>query len=220
MVRGKEVTYDKHIDQLIRQRSPGLIWYPKVGIGFHPSVQEVPYDKKYFEKYCEYEKTPRGRELTQARVSLVNKYIGESGWMVDFGCGNGSFVRARGDNTLGFDINPETVTHLKSIKKYCPFYHLPVPNASFWDSLEHCRYPSDVLKHVTEFAFVSIPIARDGEHAAEYRHLRPGEHYWHFTNEGFRLFAESCGFECLEQNQMESDLGREFISSYVLRRKS
>ena len=51
------------------------------------------------------------------------------------------------------------------------------------------------------------------------KHFKPNEHVWYFTDWGLRLWFEEQGFDCLETNYDETNIGREGINSYVFRRK-
>jgi hypothetical protein len=190
-----------------------LRWLPEIGIGYYP-VKSTPYNAEYFERYMQMKNTPIGVALNQARVDLVNRYV--SGSVLDIGIGNGAFVES-GDNIRGYDINPVAVKWLVDRRKYLhPFRGADA--LTFWDSLEHIHNPQLMLQGAKEFVFVSMPIYKDLSHLMSSKHRRYDEHCWYFTEKGCILFMSAFGFECLEINNMESDIGREDIGTFVFKR--
>ena len=198
-------------DDLIKDR---LIWLQELGIGYYP-VKETPYDDAYFKKYQEMANTNIGMALNEARVNLVNKYTKDE--VIDVGIGCGTFIDAR-DNTNGYDINPAGVKWLEANNKYKNPY-LGCDHATFWDSLEHIESPDVILNAIREYVFVSIPIFISNAHVLLSKHYRKDEHYWYFTDSGFKYFMDINGFDLIESNKMESLLGRECIGTYVFRKR-
>lgn len=197
-----------------------LLWYD-AGFGFCPADTPVPYDLTYFENYVSRSSTEFGKKLTEARIELVRKYIGD-GPLVDIGIGSGHFLLERGASiTSGYDVNPVAIRMLleKNIW-HDPFFKSP-ENASCWDSLEHMLRPDRFLDTIDKILFVSIPIFKGRDHAAGSKHFKPGEHFWYFTQAGFISWMKTAfafTFELIEKNRMESDLGREDIETFVFRR--
>jgi hypothetical protein len=190
-----------------------LNWLPELGIGYYP-VTASPYDADYFAKYQQMAKTEIGLKLNQARIDLVNKYT--SADVLDIGIGSGAFVLAR-ENTFGYDINDHAVEWLVEHGKFRhPFRE--ANSLTFWDSLEHIHNPKAVLQAAKEFAFVSCPIYKNCDHVLASKHFRKDEHCWYWTVDGLKTFMGAFGFELIEMNQIESDLGREDIGSFVFKR--
>lgn len=190
-----------------------LQWLPEVGIGYFP-VREMPYDAAYFDKYVRMADTEIGRKLTEARVALVNKYT--DGQVLDIGIGSGAFVQAR-PNTYGYDINPVAVEWLADNR----LYRHPFRGAdalAFWDSLEHIPDPTLMLQGARQYVFVSCPIYDDVMHILRSKHYRPDEHCWYWTIHGLFAFMSAFGFEPVEMNRMETELGREDIGTFVFKR--
>jgi SAM-dependent methyltransferase len=191
-----------------------LNWLPEIGIGYYP-VKDAPYNEDYFAKYQVMAETEIGIALNQARLDLVNKYTKLD--VLDIGIGSGAFVQAR-ENSYGFDINPYAVDWL--IER--GLYRHPFRGANsltFWDSLEHIHDPRMHLQNAKEYVFVSCPIYRDAEHIKASKHFRKDEHCWYWTHDGLLIFMFAFGFELIEHNTMESDLGREDIGTFVFKRK-
>jgi len=190
-----------------------LQWLPELGIGYYP-VTSMPYDADYFNKYQLMADTEIGLKLNQARIDLVNKYTKLD--VLDIGIGSGSFVLGR-ENTYGYDINPFATEWL--IKR--SLYRHPFKGANsltFWDSLEHIQDPRLHLSGVKEYAFISAPIYRDAEHIKVSKHFRKDEHCWYWTKDGLCTFMDAFGFELVEYNDMESQIGREDIGTFVFKK--
>jgi hypothetical protein len=189
-----------------------LNWLPELGIGYFP-VKESPYDAAYFAKYQEMSKTGIGLALQRARVHLVNKYTKAD--VLDIGIGSGLFLCRH--NTYGYDINPVAVEYLIKHR----LYRHPMRGATaltFWDSLEHIHDPSLHLQGAKEYVFVSCPIYENSEHILRSKHFRKDEHCWYWTEHGLITFMRHYGFELVESNRMESEIGREDIGTFFFHR--
>lgn len=174
-----------------------------------------PYDKAYWERYLEYDKTPCGEELTRMRIAFVAKYW--SGWMVDVGIGGGKFVTDR-PATFGYDVNPHALAWLKQTGRYEDAAQNEMPGVSFWDSLEHIHDPTAILANVKRYVFVSAPIFKDCDDILRSKHFRRDEHCWYFTAVGLARFMKHFGFACVDRNQMEQSAGREQIDTFAFER--
>lgn len=176
----------------------------------------IAYDDHYFTTYLGRDATPTGARLTAARIDFVRQHW--SGSLLDVGIGGGRFVEESG--AMGFDINPSAVQWLLARKLFHdPELHGFVMAATFWDSLEHMERPDLFLRQVKGWAFVSIPVFDNAEHALRSKHFKPGEHYWYFTAPGFRKFMDMQGFECVAESRIEEACGREDIGTFALRRR-
>lgn len=193
-----------------------LQWFPALEIGWYP-VEESPYDSAYWNRYREMDNTDCGRDLTDARIKLVDAYW--TGNLVDVGIGGGRFVSTRSVDTKGFDINPDAIRWLRANGKWFDPYECRIPAVSFWDSLEHIHDPAPILNNVTSLVFISTPIYTDPDHVLRSKHFRPTEHCWYFTKPGLIKFMGVYGFRMLEHNIMEQACGREDIGTFVFARK-
>ncbi|MCY1314289.1 hypothetical protein D9M70_649130 [compost metagenome] len=63
-----------------------------------------------------------------------------------------------------------------------------------------------------------MPIYDSQAHCLQSKHYKPGEHIHYFTLNGFITWCQRQGFELVEINQVESELGREGITSFAFRR--
>jgi hypothetical protein len=197
----------------------GLVWNDEKGIGYLMPKGDGIYDHAYFEQYVERASTPIGKLLNEARVALVKKWTGSSD-VVDIGIGAGTFIESRGPGTFGYDVNPSGIRWLLDRELWWDPYQKDPPNVTYWDSLEHMCRPEVLLAFVKFHAFVSIPIFTDLDHILSSKHFKPNQHIFYFTRNGFVRFFEDAGFRLLEENKMESELGREDISTFVFRRNT
>lgn len=177
---------------------------------------EETYDDGYFQKYTRMAQTEMGRKLTQARIDMVARHY--SGAVLDVGIGSGQFVIERGEPTYGYDVNPYAIEWLQERGLYQDLYTESLRALTFWDSLEHIPDPAAAVARAGEWVFVSLPIFDGPEHCLASKHYRPGEHIWYFEGRGIKSWFSRQGFECVEHNTNETDLGREGIGSYAFRR--
>ena len=192
-----------------------LIWCPEKEIGFHPR-EPMSYEHDYWEKYLVMDNSPMGEALTAARKELVDFYY--RGDIVDIGIGGGKFVDAMGARGFGFDVNPDAINWLMANSRFCDPYAGHVDAISCWDSLEHIPDPEALIAQVRQFVFLSIPVFNNPSTITKSKHYRPGEHIWYWSDWGLVKWFSELGFILVEKNNMESDLGREAISTYVFRR--
>ena len=192
-----------------------LIWWPEKGMGFHPAPA-IQYDGDYFESYVQRDQTQMGVQLTDARIGLVTKYT-QLEHVVDIGIGGGRFVHDSG--CRGYDVNESAVAWLRNHGWFCSPYASPVFAVTCWDSLEHIDKPWKLLKQVERFLFVSLPTFRDHADVLSSKHYKPGEHLWYWTSKGLIDWCAEHGFIVREVNTMESDLGRDGITSFVFERE-
>lgn len=193
-----------------------LIWLPEVGMGRLALHDATTYDAAYWANYRKLADTSMGCALTEARVQMVHRHY--SGSVLDVGIGSGQFLMARKEPTFGFDVNPHAVAWLKEYGLYADLYGQSFRALTFWDALEHIPDPGAAVAQAGEWVFVSLPIFDGPEHCLQSRHYKPGEHLWYFEDRGIRWWFERQGFECIESNTIETDLGRDGIGSYAFRR--
>lgn len=199
----------------------GLTWYPERLLGYYPvRANGSVYDQSYFANYQQLAETEMGRQLTAARLSLVDRYL-PNGPLLDIGIGAGAFVEARNRAapTFGFDINPAGVAWLVERDLFADPLSTPIEGMSFWDSLEHIHDPEPILAN-TSFVFASLPVFAGPDHVLKSKHFKRNEHCWYFTRDGLIKWMRALGFACLEHNTMESLIGREDIATFVFRREA
>lgn len=194
----------------------GLVWSPALGMGYFPVPKQRPYDESYFSRYRGMADTPMGRDLTAARIRLVARHY--AGELLDVGIGAGQFVEAR-PRTKGYDVNPAGVEWLKARGCWADLYAERYAALSFWDALEHIDRPDIAIGRSTQWVFISVPVFEGGDAVLCSRHFRKDEHLWYWTREGLIRWFDGQGFDCIEHNTIESDLGREGIDSFAFRRR-
>lgn len=207
---------DKIFLEIIQEN---LIWVPEKGIGFYP-VKNSRYDKKYFDKYVRYERTPIGSKLNEFRARLVNKYT--HGKILDIGIGCGSFIKYRG-NCAGYDINPAARAWLEKRNLYFDPFLITnnlntIKGITFFDSLEHIESLGYLFGQLTgQFVFISMPIFKNLEHLLTSKHYRKDEHYYYFTQGGLIKYMAGYHLNLLEITNKEIKCGREDIYTFVFK---
>ena len=191
-----------------------LQWVEDLGFGFLMS-DGYDYGEEYWQKYQSYI-NDLGAQLSNARANFVLKNLGNYHDVCDVGVGSGQFVDTI--KCKGYDVNPFANEWLKAHGYYADPYAENFNALCFWDVLEHI-IDSSALLGSTEHVFVSVPIHVDLEACLASKHLRPGEHIWHFTDRGIKNFMALAGFECVDQSDFETKLGREDILSYFFKKR-
>lgn len=193
-----------------------LIWLPELGWGYFP-VKSFVYDQRYLNHYLELEQGQVSDALNKMRVDLVRKYIGEDE-LVDIGIGSGVFIKKRGHDTFGFDVNPLAIARLVNDGIFRDPYISSVKNIACWDTLEHIPKPSLLIRQVRNYIFVSIPLFQDLPHLLASKHLKKNEHFYYFTEDGIQRWFQLYGFAMIEKNEQEQTVGREDIFTLVFKR--
>lgn len=171
----------------------------------------IEYGSGYWEYYRELDNTEMAKHLTRARVDMVRKHW--DGQVVDVGIGGGRFVTEM--DCMGFDVCPDAIKWLIQGRR---FSTPSVEAVTCWDSLEHMKDPVGFVSGITKWVFVSMPIYENKKHCLNSKHYKPGEHIWYWTHDGLVRWFRRCGFELIEYNDMESQIGREGILSYAFKR--
>lgn len=173
----------------------------------------MSYSGEYFAHYQKLDATQMGGLLTKARCELVDKHMPDH-YAVDVGIGGGRFVTEHGGD--GFDVCEDAVKWLGD--SFVNPYETSVYAATCWDSLEHIPEPEKLLAQVENWLFVSMPIYQDLGDVLQSKHYKPGEHLHYWTLPGFIAWAETQGFQVMEVNHAETELGREGITSFAFKR--
>lgn len=186
-----------------------LRWYPELGIGYY-AVNSPLYAKEYWLKYCGYDATEVGKNLTYARINWVANYW--QGDICDVGIGAGLFCKTVG--CFGYDVNQFAVDWLHENNMWQNPYKDIVDCITCWDSLEHILNPAALLRNVKKWVFLSIPIFTGQEHVLRSKHFRRDEHYWYFTRPGLVRFMQMHGFEFVQRSEVEKQW-REDIETFA-----
>jgi hypothetical protein len=191
-------------------------------VGFYPvDPADAPYDADYFARYGRQAESEIGRALMDFRADFVARHW--TGALVDVGIGSGAFVERRlamQQPTMGYDVNPDAIAWLAARNLFVDPYRPRVSALSLWDVLEHIPDFRPLLRNVTRWLFVSLPIFADCDHVLRSKHYRKDEHYWYFTRDGFLRAMRNEGFVLVEESDQETRIGREDIGAFALRRAS
>lgn len=217
---------------IIKNADEQLRWLEQAGIGFFDceAFNEAQgkghvYDQAYFDNYARLADGPVAQGLNAFRVRMVDRLAADGEVILDVGIGDGAFLRALEDarpdlRLRGCDINPTAIRYLEVHDQLGSLDLGPVYDVvTFWDSLEHFRDPRVPLRAVGIYAVVSLPTFADAGAAGRSKHFKPAEHFWYFSPSGFRAFANQEGFDVLDQLESENHLGREGISTFILKRR-
>ena len=196
-------------------------------------MSDVIYNETYYRRHLAYANSNTEKNLNEFRAEFVKSFLDNSyittPFVVDYGCSHGAFLATVPEKLgtefdyIGVDINPYCVSHCvrSGIKAYSPemfdYFHSGrtriVPAImTFWDVLEHLRDPRALLQFWQPcFLFVSLP-SLNGFYDAYgntadiqlWKHYRPFEHIWNFTEENFEKFLRWCGYETVGISYEES----------------
>lgn len=179
----------------------------------------MPYDESYFAKYQRMNLTEMGRRITEARCDLVARHAGGASHVLDCGIGSGAFILGRSGWTWGYDVNPVGITWLKEWGRWKDPYERPFPTVTLWDVMEHIPEPKKLLDNVKRWVFMSCPIwPGPGAPTRDWKHYKPHEHCWYWTEGGLISWMAGHGFACREATAMETVIGREDIGTFAFER--
>lgn len=172
------------------------------------------YRGNYYLHYLLYSRTPFSETLNKARWQfVVNEAQSHPKILLDFGCGAGAFEKypLNGVKVYSYDpyFNPSLSFTLAS----------KIDVITFWDSLEHMRRIDLIPLLGAEHLVMSLPILEDVEKVISWRHFRPDEHVWCFTEIALIRLMSKFGYELKAKSDFEIKLGRHDIWSYVFKRK-
>lgn len=159
------------------------------------------YDKSYAIKYKRYETTKTGEQIQSYRLGVVEKFV-DSGDLLDFGCGVGSFVNVcQGYRARGFDINPYSkFTDITAL-----FGDIDI--VTMWDSLEHVSNPVALLNGLKpSWVFISTPDTDGYPHhdLTRWKHYMPHEHVHYFNSGSLSRLLAVCGYKHIFTDHGES----------------
>lgn len=180
------------------------------------SSKPVEYGSDYFEEFKRRSISPIAQRLYTFRKAYAES-LAKEGPILDYGAGYGVIVLADKSNRWrGTDINPLCKKHLgnkcvdESVSKF--------NNVCFFDVLEHFKDPIGILKLVKGRIFISVPLKSSLKNLPRWKHWKPGEHLMYATPVGLQELVESCGYQMIDHNTMESSIGRQDIHSFCFER--
>jgi hypothetical protein len=185
------------------------------------------YNRDYYLRHLSYANTPTETALNDFRADMVMaamKYVAPRPTVVDYGCSHGAFLKTltcRGIRTVGVDVNPYCVAHCVSggFRVFMPhmfeyfFGDSPTAIMTFWDVFEHLRDPLGLLKRFSpQVICVSLPCldgwleSHPGKDIQLWKHYRPLEHLWNFTEAAFIEYLGLAGYSIVHLTNDESKI--------------
>lgn len=201
-----------------------IVINPKMGIAYQTDRDvSREYGDDYFDLLNKYENEIIGLVVNKKRADLVKEFC-PNGTVLDIGAGAGSFIKTLENKAYGYDIMEKSIKWLKDRGLYLDINDgIPedIGAITFWDSLEHIPEPTILLlrMHPGTLVFVSIPIIKDMLRLKSWKHFRPNEHYWYFTEKGFIDWMAKHGFALVDDvRDFEIKAGREDIYTFVFKK--
>jgi hypothetical protein len=168
--------------------------------------KEADYNADYLLHYKLYGRTTFGKALNKKRWSFVLNNT-QTNVLLDFGCGADSFSDLKPNGIKVFSYDPY-------FKKDFSFLHASLDTVTFWDSFEHITRLGIVPLLGAKQIVMSIPIIYDGLDICSWKHFRPGEHIWYFSQKALIRLMQKWGYKIINSDDFESVMGREDIFSY------
>jgi SAM-dependent methyltransferase len=159
-----------------------------------PTEQQL---REFYKDYTDVRADTKVTRLNADRQLQILKNAGFSGrnTILDFGTGDGEFVRVAGENCYGIDFK-----HPTAPRTFQDMEHLPIRKFDFitlWGVLEHLRDPlrtiSDLSRQLRANGKIALTTV-DAEGVIPY-YYKPVEHLTYWTNSAFRYMFGSCGME-------------------------
>lgn len=195
-----------------------LLFNKEFCVGYlRSNAGDEPYDEEYFHNYRRSAFTDIGLALTEARISLVDKFSDWEDRVCDVGVGSGEFASWCNH---GYDVNPFAVEFLKNMEIYANPYDEEFDHLCFWDVLEHIEDPREILSRAKKGVFISMPIYYSFEDILNSKHFKPNEHIWYFSVIGLTKFMKENHFELQHFDMRETEIGRHQIGSFFFKRTS
>lgn len=164
------------------------------------------YDKNYInDSYNSYgDKVQKISHLRLGYLIGTIRQIPNS--ILDVGYGNGDFLKTCKNiipKCFGNDIStypiPEGCTFVDNIIDN--YYDV----VCFFDVLEHFD-DIEIIKNIkTKYLYISLPWCHsfDSEWLLNWKHLRPGEHLWHFNKSSLITFCSRMGYKLIGCSNIE-----------------
>lgn len=182
---------------------------------YTPVIDDL-YGTEYCEKYIAYNKSPLNDIIQKARWGVVQKHK-SSGKLLDIGCSVGSFLEQSTNDyrVRGTDINKHCVNHCNA-KGIQSQIELPTDERfdiiTMFDVLEHVPYLDIILEKIWVMLkskgtwVVATPnFYKDRlDDIDSWRHYRPTEHVWCFSENSMKAIAERTGLRLIDINFDES----------------
>jgi hypothetical protein len=174
------------------------------------------YGRAYWDRYGAYRGTPAERTLMGLRVDQARR--AGCSRVLDVGIGNGAYLEAleaAGIAALGSDVAPDALEWLRRSGRLADPYGDDFPRVdgvSLWDVLEHLPDPGRLLSRLPSGValLLSLPCwggPADWSGLGDWRHYRPGEHLWYWTEAGIRALLGALGYRVEWSGWPETSIG-------------
>lgn len=174
--------------------------YTKLNFGHLYQSQKTGDSPNYLKAYSQsrYDIYPTTERMSKIRFDLAKKLF-KFNSILDFGYGNGSFLKTCKENgieTYGYDISdyplPTGITKTET-------HQIEVDLITFFDSIEHLeevKLETFLSKLHTNQIIISVPWLHEisDDWFFHWKHRRENEHFHHFTASGLALLMEKAGF--------------------------
>jgi len=181
------------------------------------------YGEEYANIYVRYSRADVNIPLNLFRLGLVSRWMGVKDKLLDIGCCVGEFVRfaERYYSCMGYEPN----SHARQeacCRTTSPIFDkldrsIPkVQCVTMFDVIEHIENPKALLGYLSEEYLLKggvIVITTPNSHAApdhhsleKWKHYKPKEHLWIYTEESLASLFTKIGFECLYWGYEESGI--------------
>ena len=173
-----------------------------------PFVYNEQYVKDRYESYGW-----QTRAMSLLRLHFIRDFINiDSLSVLDVGYGNGDFLdvcQKHGMLAYGYDVSGYKLP--KDVEAADNMFDEHYDLITFFDSLEHFKYIEFVEDLDCKYICISVPWCHYPKEASEewfvkWKHLRPEEHYHHFTRLGLEAFMERMGYTMLDYNNIEDSI--------------
>lgn len=175
-----------------------------------PPEITTQYDDQYIQNYSKNYRVPGmsclrlGYLLSHIRTPIKS--------IIDIGCGNGSFLAhcsLAGIKSYGYDAVPFNIQGVKSLKTLEEAFETRVDVVTFFDSLEHFKDISIVLKFNTKYIVITAPDCHYDALNPKFmtwKHRKPGEHLHHFNVQALNYYMIYHGWYFLYSQNIEDSI--------------
>jgi len=150
------------------------------------------------------------KSTANLRVGYILEHIPASELIsvLDFGSGQGHFVKNMNS------VIPTSAYDLANLPELEDFYiqnpyQYNFSLVTFFDSLEHCYDIGWVISNIkARYICISVPWCHSYSEywMTKWRHFKPNEHLWYFTEKSLLTFMDRMGYNCLYRGNIEDCL--------------
>lgn len=171
-----------------------------------PKVYDVQYVKERYDTYGD-----KNEKMSALRWDNIVNVLGRKPYMLfDIGYGNGSFLKYAQNfcPTWGHDVSGYPLPAGCRPAHDVTFGVYDV--ACMFDVLEHFVDPTIIKDINTSYLVVSAPWCHHDKYGDEWfknwKHRRPDEHLWHFSDKSIIKFAKRCGYDIVDVSNVEDEI--------------